>query len=183
MAYMTDNTGSILTNTQREFLRGETEEEKTGARARALRARIRQRIRAGLEDFRLLFQKLPKDDRRQVFNSMSPGERRDWISSMIAFASSGIDSGEFMELVETGVTEALAEEGYPDADISVFIHINRNPISMDEIVRTIERGEELDRAAEVRLAFHSDELTEEHKERLRQGGHEQILEIIDDSDN
>lgn len=177
---MTDKTGSVLTNTQRQFLRGESDVEETGARARALRARIRQRIRAGLEDFQLLFQKLPRDDRRQVFESIPPKDQREWISSMIAFAFSETDSGEFAELIENSILQALSNKGYPEAEVDLFLDIDREPVWLEDVVQMVERGEKLDRKAIARLVFHKEELTEEQEERLRQSGGQRLSDLLDD---
>lgn len=56
---------SLLTNTQRRYLQGNADELSSDAE-RMKRSRIRKRIRAGIEDFDIVFKYLEDRDREQI---------------------------------------------------------------------------------------------------------------------
>ena len=63
-----EKTAALLTPAHREYLRGERTPPNESAE-RALRSRIRARIKAGIEDFHLIWKHLSAKDSEQVFDS------------------------------------------------------------------------------------------------------------------
>jgi len=61
---MGDQPSSILTASQREYLRG----EKEPTHERIMRTRIRERVRAGIRDLALLIEKMSDEDIEQTFD-------------------------------------------------------------------------------------------------------------------
>jgi len=71
---MSDRPASLLTNTQRDYLRGEEKENKS--HERALRSRLRRRVRAGFQDLKLLLD-AEANDRIDLTELLADGGRPD----------------------------------------------------------------------------------------------------------
>ena len=82
----------ILTETEREFLRGE--KEYAGAKSESNKMRnIRERVFQSLTDFELLANELPEDDRRKIFERLadeSESHGADEAASVIEFLYKGL---------------------------------------------------------------------------------------------
>lgn len=81
----------ILTETEREFLRGEKEYASEKTESNKLR-NIRERVFQSLTDFELLANELPEDDRRKIFERLSEESEShgaDEAASVIEFLYKG----------------------------------------------------------------------------------------------
>lgn len=66
---MYEKPSALLTKTHREYLRGEREYDRKN-QERDLRSTIRERVRAGILDFILLYENLDNDDRDKIFQPL-----------------------------------------------------------------------------------------------------------------
>ena len=66
--------GAVLTPSQREYLRGESDIESQTDRERMTRARIRERIRAAIADFSLLLEATDPDELHQALDLIEQKE-------------------------------------------------------------------------------------------------------------
>lgn len=164
--------GSILTPTMREFL--SENEETTGGRARTRRSRIRQRLAAALEDFRLIFRQLDRDDRRRAVEEIDPLEVDDQVACIVGFLFQELGPDRLEEVIEAGAVEALQQEGFPDAEVRASLFIDRTPISLEDVLTKIDRGEDLTKDDLTTLVLRDRDFTEEEREILRSSDDEQI---------
>lgn len=150
---MADKPASILTGSQREYVRGENEPSNE----RVYKGRIRDRIESGLSDLSLLFREYDSNEIRETFSGYAPtvsthddakGETPSshhaklWDTGVIAFLIEALnESGEqilpqladedieqpalkeFRKSVESGVEFYLEDKSYY-ADVDVSIEIN-----------------------------------------------------------
>jgi len=80
-----DDIGAVLTPRQRDYLKGEEDDLSDGA-GRALKARMRKRIRASLEDFYLLDATLSETERDKILDVES-ARRDDLLDGMVSAIS------------------------------------------------------------------------------------------------
>lgn len=173
---MSDDTpGAILTPTMREFLR--ENEEATGGRARTRRSRIRQRLAATFEDFRLIFRKLDRDDRRRAIERIDPLDVDDQAACISGVLFQELGTDRFEDVLEAGAVEALQQDGFPDAEVSVNIFVERSPVSVEDVLAKIERGENLTKDDIATLVLRSRDFTEEEREMLRSSDEEHIRSL------
>jgi len=144
----TDRTSSLLTKSQREFLRGESDLGDRGKRA--AKTRIRNRFAAGLEDATLLVRYDEPDD---LVKSLDRDELEAGLRSLIALSyrlaqRQGLD---FSTLVETGIEAAeqphweqvlaklKADPGAATLDEFWFL-ISSDEVSSEEVLEEIRAG-------------------------------------------
>jgi len=139
-----DNDGapaSILTPTQRAYLRGET--DHSGGGERALRSRIRRRVQYGLDDFHLLTEFLGESDRDKIFTSL-PDEwtsmRLDvGVRATIEFLYTGLGGGPtFRDQLKYGVQDGEVALGNIDDALEVEPRFAVEPIRHNDIRTTTE---------------------------------------------
>lgn len=130
---------SLLTSTQREYLRGELDIETGSAHERVIRSRIRNRVRAGLTDLVLLRRRLDANDRQTVFRSpddeaagvnLTVGVLPDAVAFLyLGLADQYADAEqverEFANIVRNGVLAATAQQGVTVEDVNVSIEVER----------------------------------------------------------
>lgn len=83
----------ILTETEREYLRGENDYAGEKSASNKLR-NIRERVFQSLTDFELLAKELPEDDRRKIFERLSDESEShgvDEVASVIEFLYKGLN--------------------------------------------------------------------------------------------
>jgi len=166
-----DSPTAVLTKGQREYLKG----EKEPAQERTLRARIRDRIEAGLSDFGLLTTNLSADDRSQLREATSGQLLGERVSLTVAFLFQLIDDAEKFEfLVERGILTGLAEAGERGAEVDVSIDI-RYADDLDQLVEKVDRGADLTEREFTKLAFaSSEEFTDKQIETLQDAPQEEV---------
>ena len=152
-----DPPSSLLTPTQRAFLRGERE-NTTDSNKRAIRRRIRNRLKAGVIDSNLIVNELnvedigtalaePKVAQSQVYQPV--GSSIKSLASLMYLHSRRyeVEPEEVMEReIEYGITDALGRLGINTRQVSVDIEV--------------ETGEDLSDLADGDLSEVSDETLE-----------------------
>jgi len=136
---------SILTTSQRKFLQSNIEGT---AKARNTRARIRERVREGLRDFRILSDCLEDRDRESVFESEAYTDQvvlQNDVAATVAFIYAGVDgeSG-FREPLKDGVQVGEARLRDLDTKFSVEPRFTVDFVSHTdrrEAVDAVENGE------------------------------------------
>lgn len=169
-----DKPGGILTPSMREFYR-ETPNE-TGSQARSVRQRTRERFMAALEDIQTLHHHLRDDDRRAIVDEMNPSKIGGRITDLIAIFAEEIEIGQFEQIVETGLNRALIKKGYPAAEASVTINIDRDPATVDGVIEKIDNGGRLTEKEKNALIMYNDKkvLSDEQMEILRRSDYQKI---------
>ena len=129
----------VLSAADRSYLRGETTFESDQSERNA-RARIRERVLAGLRDADLLADELSERDRELVFGKHvddDPEAVRALIAAL-AFLYRGVaDAGlDFGALLEEGVSRAEAERSVAAA---VEFDVRREPLDADRLTRKLRR--------------------------------------------
>lgn len=135
-----DRPHAMLTQDQREFLRrtlrGEEVYEGTnaGQQRYQMRNRIRERVRASICDFSLLFEALDERDRDHIFN---PGATGEPIEEFEAFENGVIDTIAFLYLCTVGGSKV--ERTQERTFVAAFDILLDRGVSRAEVRR---RGEE-----------------------------------------
>jgi len=142
---------SILTPSQRQFLLGES--DAADSARRAMRGRIRARVRAAVLDSRIILQHIDPEELSSAFDPLGLLRKTDVIADGIGFlylsaVSMGMESVEgrgdrvaFAKSVEDGIRGALNRHDVSVKDVSVRIEI--------------ELGDPLDELAEGDLSEYS----------------------------
>lgn len=156
---MGDRQVSVLTNTQREFLK----EGKEGAAGRMARKRIRERAHEALFDFPLLVSELNEKDRKWIFEDHDL-ENKDHTINVLSWAFAFLYLGitdtveprdlakeSFEGIVADGVKQAYLQRGESVRNVTVNIEVETGPpleelrerdeLGMIEIMQLIEAGE------------------------------------------
>lgn len=127
----------ILSPADRAYLRGESDFASAQSERNA-RARIRERVRAGLYDADLLADALSGRDRELVFEKYFGGDPagiRALIGAVAFLYRGAEDAGlSFETLVEEGVSRAEAGR---DRAANVEISVDRRPLDADRLVRQL----------------------------------------------
>lgn len=137
---------SLLTDTQRRYLRGKTDELSDDAE-RMKRRRIRNRLKAGIEDFDVVLNHLEPGERTQItdFDHLSepiPDDRKEELQdsqafaeglmSMVAFAAQcadDMDNAEPEDLFQASLRRYA--ERTPQVDtVDVEVTVNRRTIDL-----------------------------------------------------
>jgi len=155
----TERKNALLTQGQREYLRGE-KEFKNEQSERDIRYEIRERIKDGLLDFELLADELEPRDRKQIFKDVRPAAlrgdehvnvdempQRDEMEGLVhtvAFLYLAARDADlpFEKVVELGISEANFERPFVPSDVEVRID-ERVEFDYEEIFDKVERGERL----------------------------------------
>lgn len=160
-----DRPRGVLTQADREFLRGKKEFASKQSR-RDARYRIRQRIRHAILDFSVILYHLGKRDRRQIFDEYSDNTPdRDpsnlsldevrglventmfasGVSDTIAFLYLGIGDVNlsFEPVLESAIEAAEEERGYVLENVSVDITVSRTRPDTEQLRQKLESGEGL----------------------------------------
>lgn len=155
----------ILSPADRAYLRGEADLSSVQSERNA-RARIRDRVHAGLYDFELLVECLSDRDRELVFEGRLNREGTaafDALVSALAFLYRGVGDTDldFETVLAEGVNLAEApEERAAAVDLDVTYHA----LSVAEVRRKMREGEPLSLTelafADARAEVPSDEVTE-----------------------
>lgn len=160
-----DRPRGVLTQADREFLRGKKEfaSEQSSIDARY---RIRQRIRHAILDFSVILYHLGQRDRRQIFDAYSNNTpdrdssnlSRDEVRGLVEntmFASGVSDTIAFLYLgmgdanlsfepiLESAIEAAEEERGYVLENITVDITLSRARPDTEQLRRKLENGEGL----------------------------------------
>jgi len=137
---------AMLTPAQREYLRGERDEMSADAE-RALRSRIRERVKTGFMDFQLLWESWDEDEADQVFKDLFyTGEPDEQVDAAAAFADmfalcySGLFVHEkFDSLFSRGIRQA--EESFRGDPTDVVVSVAPREEFVETHDReTVERG-------------------------------------------
>lgn len=137
---------SILTQGQRKFLQAP---DVTGSKARMARKRIRERVRQGLSDFRLLTERLDEKDRDEIFDAQPHTEEfRELdidVTATIEFLYAGLGGDHvFSGPLKRGVSRGEVALGNVEQSMEVEPRFAINPYHRsdpDEILEAIEEGE------------------------------------------
>lgn len=123
---------ALLTKAQRRYLRGD--KVLSAAEERAIRSRIRGRLRHGIQDFTLLFEFLSDGDMETVFRDVKDDWRgREGLADMMAiFFMQAEMMGMFDELFGRGVRRAIHRMLRDDVDAIIGVR------PRDEIVEIID---------------------------------------------
>ncbi|WP_435065299.1 hypothetical protein [Halobaculum sp. EA56] len=155
----------ILSPADRAYLRGETEFASVQSERNA-RARIRDRVHAGLYDFELLVERLAERDRRLVFEDRLDREGTaafDALVSAVAFLYRGVDDTDldFETVLSEGINLAEAGEGRA---ATVDLDVTFRALSVAEVRRKMHEGEPLSLTelafADTRTEISGDEFAE-----------------------
>lgn len=155
----------FLTENHREYLRGER--ELSGNTKWSTDSRIRDRIRAGIQDFDLLFNQLPADQRQQIFekrpksrnadaqvgvqNAIMHGTKYNFAFTYLGLRDRGYTSEEIGRVFEDAIRNAenqrdeeeMPEEGrFLNAEVSIDVD-RENQVDEDELLRKFDNGEPL----------------------------------------
>jgi len=128
MDYLTDRDRGILSPADRAFLLGETEMSHEQSRRNAA-ARIRNRIRLGIEDCNLLAHTLAASDRQGVFAAVDDPAFVDGVSAMLyltylGLKEQGIDFERVLEPAVRRAEEVYAAETLGSAvDVGVTLDV------------------------------------------------------------
>ncbi|WP_459191582.1 hypothetical protein [Halosimplex sp. J119] len=129
----------ILSPADRSYLRGETTFESAQSERNA-RARIRERVLAGLYDADLLADALSERDRELVFEKHvgdDPEGVRALIAALALLYRGAEDAGlDFGTLLEEGVSRAEADRSVA---ASVEFEVRREPLDADRLTRKLRR--------------------------------------------
>lgn len=160
---MPDKTpGALLTPSMRKFYRDKDPASETGSRSRSIRQRTRQRLVAALYDMKLLGSKLTEEDRRAVIDEFNASELDDCLEAFIMLFAEDIPWDRWEGIVKRAVQQVVVSNGYPEAEVSVSIYIDRHPIKPSEVVRKLAAGEDLSVEEMKMITLTSpDELTDE----------------------
>lgn len=148
-------TGSILTEKQRDFLNmseEERHEQYTKQQRSYYRRKIRQRIRAGLEDFQLLVDELPDTERDEIFAAASQRPRTPEYSDLeedvmhaIMFLYMGMGGeSKFRWPLKDGVSNAEVALGNAEIAVDIDPEFTVDPVrdaSLGEVVDLVEEGD------------------------------------------
>lgn len=136
---MPPQVGAILTPSQREYLRDKSDIEEESDRERMTRSRIRSRIRAGVQDFALVLERLDLEDVKKALETPAQDEIavEDGLTSMIALVylfyeehgkpSWGTTEDLFAKRIEIAIETALNQVGESATTIDVNIEVDRGP--------------------------------------------------------
>lgn len=141
--------GAILTPTLRKFYR-ETPNEK-GSRARTIRQRTRDRLVAGLKDVSLLAETLRDEDRRAIIDKIDAQRLDEYLEEFIFLFSQEIDTERLEKIVERAVRRVAVKQGYPEAEASVTIYVDRDPVNLSEVIAKVAKGESLTKKENTEL--------------------------------
>lgn len=126
-----DRPAALLTQAQREYLRGE--KDYRPAAERGVRSRIRERARGALFDLQLLFESLDEEDLRKVFQPPEGGDSGDVATAientlgLLYLGSLELEgapfAADFEQMLEIGMGRAERQRPgdhhrWPDVDIS-----------------------------------------------------------------
>ncbi|WP_135364630.1 hypothetical protein [Halosimplex halophilum] len=129
----------ILSPADRAYLRGETTFGSDQSERNA-RARIRERVLAGLRDFDLLADALAERDRELVFGKHvgdDPEAVRSLIAALAVLYRGAEEAGlEFGTLLEEGVSRAEADRSVA---AGVDFEVRREPLDPDRLTRKLRR--------------------------------------------
>lgn len=131
----------ILTKEDRRFLRGEKDvDEQT---RRDTRYRIRERVKNSLEDFSLLVEALPDEDRGTIFEGL---EDRGFppVHDAIVFFYSGLENagGNFEDVLAASIKRAeMLDDPERIIDVSVDIEVNEEEPDVEVVVDRLIDGE------------------------------------------
>lgn len=169
-----DRQASILTPSQRRYLDPTQESGVTDdSHERAVRSRIRDRLREGVHDFRLLLHELENQDRRQVFGGPIEGPVEEgthaWDEEVLESVQAAfgflylcyytghpemkISDARFRRALERGIAQALEIE-YPDStvrEVLVDIEVDIRGELLAEALNKLENGEPMTRNEVMRL--------------------------------
>lgn len=158
--------GALLTPSMREFYRENPEE--TGSKARSVRQRTRDRFCAGIQDIIILSPRLRDDDRRTIIDNFDNSLLSEAVSNFITIFAQEMDIQYFESIFETGIRDALNKKGYQAAEVNVTIDVEREPLSLDEILDKMENGEGLNNSEiNFLLSISSSQITDQQAERLQ----------------
>lgn len=153
-------TTSILTNGQREYLRGET----TPSQERTTLTRMRRRVYSGIHDGTLIWQHLPVDEREKIFDmwreddptdeawgTLSEGDRRRqdrfrhaltcWLATLYAGVEGNNDLGfGFEDVLGDAVASAVHARG-DVVDEFEFTVETRDSFDTEALLERFERGD------------------------------------------
>ncbi|WP_415380262.1 hypothetical protein [Halosimplex sp. TS25] len=134
-----DRPRGILSPADRAYLRGGTTFESDQSERNA-RARIRERVLAGLYDADLLADALSERDRELVFEKHvgdDPAGVRALIAALAFLYRGAEDAGlDFETLLEEGVSRAEADRNVAAA---VEFDVHREPLDADRLTRKLRR--------------------------------------------
>lgn len=135
----------ILSSADRAYLRGASELGSVQSE-RNTRARIRNRIYHAIQDFELLVEHLPADDRELVFekrfDEIDGTEAFDTMVSAIAFLYQATNDTDltFETVLKEGIN--LAEAGNNRA-ATVSLEVTYQSLTVDQLRHKLKRGETL----------------------------------------
>lgn len=120
---------AILTPAQREYLLGKRETTDSGERA--IKSRIRKRLRTALVDINTLVRNLDPEDRKTALKDIT--DIQDYVIAAIGFFylvlddvddSPSTDSA-FAILAEKGIEAALVRDGVSVNDVEITVEVDR----------------------------------------------------------
>lgn len=196
---MSDTPDSLLTSSQRAFLRGEVEYHPTDdGQGRMTRKRIRERLRPGLRDFTFVLDgydsgQLTDDDLRTIFSLEGDASdrdpmlngMRDAIGLVYLETSDRQEPFDFGTRLVGGVNRARrVEHGGRTPPVDVDFDVEELPIStFDEIVHRLQQGE-YDSLSEGELRLIIEGIFEHSEfsvEKFVAAEHRQITDAVRDS--
>lgn len=174
-----DRPRGVLTAADREYLLGERTYDREQTE-RNVRARIRDRIEAGVYDFETLVEGLDEHDRRLVFEDRFGSEGGaaafDALVSAVAFLYLAVGDTElaFETVLAEGINVAEATE---DRVATVDLSVTRAERTPDALRRKLELGEDLT-LTEIAALQESDAVSE--SELARYLGADRATDVEDD---
>lgn len=155
---MDGNERGILSEADRAYLCGETEFASVQSERNA-RARIRDRLYAGVRDFELLIEGLDDHDRELVFEkrfgSLAGPAAFDALVSAVALLYRGIDDTDidFDAVLHEAINVAEAREGRA---ATVDLDVTYERLSPESLLHKLGQGEELSLTELAYLHRHDD---------------------------
>jgi hypothetical protein len=143
----------VLTDSQRDILRGEAE-EASDATVYSARYRIRDRLRASLADFGLLFTQLDQTDLQQVFDFENylydPTDEDEENAIEIDRSTEGVPTPAAPVHLPSALAFFIRAANHEDND--VYEELGGHGPGLKDFTLAVERGFEKYLAAEKRLA-------------------------------
>jgi len=171
----------MLTEADRRYLRGEEQFDNENTE-NSKRHRIRQRIRNAIFDFSVAHGGLERSDVGMIYDVEEEDALRDAMIDAIAFLYLGSD--EFDAMVEEGIERAVREyTNFEMPDVSVTLHIDQDPVHIDDVIEMIESGEQLPPKAQATAVLFDPPLDDENRRVLEDSDHpaaDLVLGIDDD---
>lgn len=187
---MGDNTAAILTPTQREYLTNNGHQDTPDAAERAMRSRIRDRVKQGVKDFSILFEHWPEEEREKVFFREFDGEVEAGTVDLLALLYGELKvTGRFKNLLLRGVTKAERRAaGTDQIRVKTNFEVEEvERVDVDRAVRKYLRGDlrdmtEGEKSALLRTLYESGAVSAEEAQASKESWEQQLRRQLEEDE-